>query len=45
MYEALCTPENKLDSVKYIENLITKMKEIETPTDDEYVTSIISYLY
>ncbi|XP_045584021.2 ADP-ribosylhydrolase ARH3 isoform X1 [Procambarus clarkii] len=35
VYEALCTPENKLDSVKFIENLITKMKEIETPTDDD----------
>ncbi|KAG7170292.1 ADP-ribose glycohydrolase ARH3-like [Homarus americanus] len=35
IYEALHTPTNKLDSVKFIESLITKMKEIEKPSEDD----------
>ncbi|KAK7017133.1 ADP-ribose glycohydrolase ARH3, partial [Halocaridina rubra] len=35
VYQALHTPVDKLDSVKFVEALITKMKDIETPTEDE----------
>lgn len=35
VHQALHTPANKLDSVKFVESLITKMKTVETPKDDD----------
>lgn len=35
--EALQTPINTLDTVKFVENLITKMREVETPQEDDIV--------
>lgn len=35
VYEALHTPENRLDTVKFIESLILKMKKVEMPTEDD----------